>query len=114
MNDNSVKKKYQKKIKLLNHFSKKYYNENTSEVSDLKFDALKKEIIDLENKYSFLKSKDSPQLQVGYKPSRNFKKVIHKVPMLSLANAFTEEDLKNFEKKILNYLDKKNDFDIEC
>ena len=56
MNDNSVKKKYQKKIKLLTQYSRKYYNENTSEVSDLKFDTLKKEIIDLENQYSFLKT----------------------------------------------------------
>ena len=50
---------------------------------------------------------------VGYKPSKNFNKYPHKVPMLSLANAFTEEDLINFEKKILNYLSIKNDFVIE-
>ena len=113
MNESSVKKIYQKKIKLLNYYNKKYYNENTSEISDLKFDELKKEIINLEKKHYFLKSKESPQLQVGYKPSRNFKKVTHKVPMLSLGNAFTEEDLKNFEKKVINYLDKNNDFEIE-
>ena len=41
---------------------------------------------------------------MGFKPSKNFKKVLHKVPMLSLANAFSEEDLLNFEKKILNFL----------
>ena len=113
MNKNLIKKEYQKKIKLLSHYSKKYYNDDTSEVADSKFDELKKEIIDLEKKFSFLKSKQSPQLQVGHKPSRNFKKASHKVPMLSLSNAFTEEDLKNFEKKILNYLDKDNNFKIE-
>jgi DNA ligase (NAD+) len=113
MNEDSVKKEYQKKIKLFNYYNKKYYNEDNPEVSDSDFDELKKEIIDLEKKYSFLKSKSSPQLRVGYKPSRNFKKAIHKVPMLSLANAFSEEDLKNFEKKILNYLDKNEDFKIE-
>ena len=48
----------------------------------------------------------------GYKPSKNFKKITHRVPMLSLANAFTEEDLNNFEKKILNYLDKGKNFEI--
>ena len=47
MNESSVKKKYQKKIKLLNYYNKKYYNENTSEISDLKFDELKKEIINI-------------------------------------------------------------------
>jgi len=64
-------------------------------------DFLKKEIISLEKKYSYLKSKISPQTQVGYKPSKIFKKVSHRVPMLSLSNAFTEEDLTNFEKKYL-------------
>ena len=45
--------------------NKKYYDENTSEISDTKFDILKKEIIELENKYNFLKSKNSPQIQVN-------------------------------------------------
>ena len=113
MNKNLIKKKYKEKLKLLNYYNKKYYDENNSEISDSKFDILKKEIIELENKYNFLKSKNSPQIQVGYKPSKNFKKVTHRVPMLSLANAFHEEDLINFEKKIFNFLDKKNNFQIE-
>ena len=113
MNKNLIKKKYQKKIELLNYYNLKYYNDNISEVSDSYFDNLKKEIIDLEKKYIFLKSNKSPQIQVGYKPSKIFKKVAHRAPMLSLANAFTEEDLKNFEKKIFNFLSKKSDFKIE-
>ena len=75
-------------------------------------DDLKKEIILLENKYAFLKSNNSPSKSVGHKPSKNFKKVSHKVPMLSLANAFSEEDLINFEKKIANFLSKKEGFEI--
>ena len=74
---------------------------NRPQISDAKFDALKKEILQLEKDYTFLKHKNSPSKNVGFKPSKNFKKVSHKVPMLSLANAFSEEDLKNFEKKIL-------------
>ena len=62
---------------------------------------------------NFLKSKDSPSNSIGYKPSKNFKKVSHKVPMLSLSNAFTEEDLFNFEKRIINFLDKEKGFEIE-
>ena len=65
---------------------------------------LKKEILDLEKKYNFLKSKNSPSKNVGFKPSKNFKKSLHKIPMLSLGNAFSEEDLINFEKRIQNYL----------
>ena len=66
----------------------------------------------LETKYNFLNSKDSPSNVVGFKPSKNFKKSLHKIPMLSLGNAFSEEDLINFEKKITNYLSIKNDFEI--
>ncbi len=113
MNENLIKKKYKNKIKSLDYYNQKYYNENISEISDSNYDILKKEIIELEKKYSFLKSKKSPQIQVGYKPSKNFRKVPHKVPMLSLANAFGKEDLRNFEKKILNFLDKKENFKIE-
>ncbi len=113
MNKNLIKKQYLAKIDLLNHYNKKYYDENSSEITDTEFDLLKKEIIELEKKYDFLKSKKSPQVQVGFKPSKNFKKVTHRVTMLSLANAFSEEDLLNFEKKIHNFLGKKNNSKIE-
>ena len=113
MDKNLIKKKYKEKIKYLNYYNKKYYDENTSYITDAKFDNLKKEIIELENKYNFLKKQNSPILKVGFKPSKNFRKVSHRKPMLSLANAFDEKDLLNFEKKILNYLDKKDNFQIE-
>ena len=83
MDKNLIKKKYKEKIRLFKFYNKKYYDENRPEVSDASFDNLKKDIINLENEYSFLKSKDSPQKIVGYKPSKNFKKVAHQVPMLS-------------------------------
>ncbi len=113
MNKDLIKKKYKKKIDLLDFHNQKYYNENNPKISDSDFDLLKQEIIQLEKEFKFLKSKKSPQTQVGYKPSKNFKKSTHRVPMLSLSNAFSEEDLKNFEKKIFNYLDKKSDYKIE-
>jgi DNA ligase (NAD+) len=103
-----IKKKYLEKIKLYQKHNKLYYNENKPSVSDQKYDVLKKEIIDLENKYKFLKSEQSPSKSVGFKPSKNFRKIKHKVPMLSLGNAFDEEDLKNFEKKITNFLSLKD------
>ena len=113
MDKKLIRNNYEKKVKLLNYYNRKYFNENLSEISDSKYDLLKKEIEALEEKYNFLKDKNSPSFNVGYKPSRHFKKVLHKVPMLSLSNVFSEEDLRNFEKKILNYLDKSNNFDIE-
>ena len=108
MNKKLIREKYNKKIKILSHYNERYYNDNSTEITDSEYDELKKDIIDLEKKYEFLSSKDSPSKIVGYKPSKNFKKALHKVPMLSLTNAFNEEDLKNFEKKILNFLSQSN------
>tara|TARA_B000000557_G_scaffold165944_1_gene134824 strand:+ start:209 stop:538 length:330 start_codon:yes stop_codon:yes gene_type:complete len=104
MKKSLIKKEYSKKIKLIQRYNKGYYDENNSEVSDADYDLLKKEIIEFEKKYNFLNKSNSPTAQVGYKPSKNFKKVLHRVPMLSLGNAFTENDLVNFEKKIKNFL----------
>ncbi len=112
MNIKKIKTEYVKKIKTLNNYNKNYYDKSKPLVDDQKYDKLKKEIIQLETKYEFLKSEDSPSGKVGFKPSKNFKKILHKIPMLSLANAFKEDDLLNFEKKITNYLSIKNDFKI--
>ena len=113
MNKNLIKKNYKKKVELFNRYNEKYFDENISEISDSDFDKLKREILDLEKKYTFLKSKKSPLNSVGFKPSKNFKKVSHRVPMLSLANAFDEGDLINFEKRMINYLDQKTDLEIQ-
>ena len=95
MNKDSIKKKYKEKIKLINYYNKRYFEENTSEIDDAKYDILKNEINLLEKKYFFLKDQNSPSVKIGFKPSKNFKKYSHRVPMLSLANAFYEEDLNN-------------------
>ena len=99
---------YEKKIKQYEFYNKYYYEKNNPKVLDSEYDNLKAEILNLEKEYNFLKSNKSPSINVGFKPSKNFQKVQHKVPMLSLANAFSEEDLENFEKKIFNYLNKKS------
>ena len=108
-----IKKDYQKKIKLIQKHNKCYYDQNKPTISDSEFDILKNEILSLEKKHSFLKNEKSPSISVGYAPSKTFRKVKHKVPMLSLANAFNEEDLINFEKKIINFLSMKDIYNIE-
>ena len=113
MNNDLIKKDYLKKIKLIQEYNKYYFNKDKPIVNDQKYDFLKREIIALEKKYLFLKSNKSPTKSVGFKPSKNFKKMKHRVPMLSLVNAFNEEDLINFEKKILNFLSLKNSNQIE-
>ena len=98
MNKKAIKVEYNKKIKLYNEYNKYYYNNSSPKVSDKEFDKLKHDILSLEKKYEFINSEKSPSKTVGYKPSKNFKKVKHRVSMLSLSNAFSEEDLINFER----------------
>ena len=113
MIDEKINQKYLKKIKLFNKYNKYYYDLNEPLVKDHIFDELKKEILNLEKKYDFLNHKDSPKNSVGFRPSKLFKKVKHKIPMLSLSNAFDREDLINFEKKIFNFLNEESTQIIE-
>ncbi len=113
MNTKLIEEKYLKKINQFIRHNKSYYLKSNSIISDRDFDSLKKEILELENKYKFLNNKDSPSLSIGFKPSKNFKKEKHKVSMLSLGNAFDENDLISFEKKILNFLSLKDSNKIE-
>ena len=112
MLDEKINQKYSKKIKLFQKYNKHYYDLNDPLVNDQEFDKLKQEIIDLEKKYKNLKSINSPSNSVGFKPSKVFKKIKHSVPMLSLGNAFDENDLINFEKKILNFLNEDRNFNV--
>ena len=105
MNKNKILSDYKSKISRLNELNKNYYQLDKPLVPDSEFDELKKEVLILEEKYDFLDDENSPSKTVGYKPSKNFNKIPHKVPMLSLSNAFSKEDLENFYKKIKNYLE---------
>ena len=113
MSQEDIKKSYLEKIKTIIRLNKNYYDNNNPLISDSEYDNLKEEILSLEKKYTFLDNKNSPSKIVGFRPSKNFKKANHKVPMLSLSNAFSEEDLVNFEKKITNYLNEDKNFKIE-
>ena len=99
MPDDKINQDYLKKIKLFQKYNKHYYDLNNPIISDKEFDKLKLEILKLEKKYKHLNNINSPSNSVGFKPSKVFKKVKHSVPMLSLGNAFDENDLINFEKK---------------
>ena len=107
MNKKEIEKEYKKKVSKLKKYNKSYYLESQSIISDKGYDDLKNEVLKLEANYKFLSSNYSPSKVVGYKPSKTFRKVEHRVPMLSLSNAFSEEDLNNFEKKIFNFPQKK-------
>ena len=112
MDKKEIKKLYNSKVNLLKKYNESYFDKNKPLVSDKEYDEIKKEVLDLENKFSYLSSDYSPSQSVGFKPSKNFKKSLHKIPMLSLGNAFSEEDLNNFEKKIKNFLSIKENIKI--
>ena len=105
-------KGYKNKLKLLEKYNKFYYQNQKPIVSDKQFDKLKTEILELEKKHGFSDTK-SPSVKIGYKPSKKFQKFKHKVKMLSLSNAFNQEDLINFQKKNINFLALDKNYEFE-
>ena len=109
---NSLSKEYRKKLSLLEKYNKFYYQNQKPLVSDKEYDELKSEILELESNYGFNDLK-SPNVRVGYKPSKKFEKFKHRVKMLSLSNAFNEKDLINFQKKNINFLALDKNYEFE-
>jgi len=107
MQRKEIKKTYIEKINKLKKYDNAYFKEDSPLISDEDYDRIKQEILDFERKYKYLKHKNSPSQKVGYKPSDRFKKVDHDVPMLSLSNAFSKENVADFIKKISNFLNLK-------
>jgi len=108
MNRKEIEKIYINKINELKKHDGAYFGRDRPIISDQDYDFIKQEILNLERKYNFLKSKHSPSQKVGYEPSGKFKKIEHDIPMLSLANAFSKENVEDFLKKIKNFLNIKN------
>jgi DNA ligase (NAD+) len=106
-------KEYKEKITLIEKLNKAYYHNDKPLVSDAEYDKIKKDILDFEKKNPEISDKDSPTKKVGFAPSEKFSKVKHLVPMLSLDNAFTKDDVEDFLKKIRNYLNYEKDTAIE-
>ena len=100
---------YKKIINTLEKHNKHYFTKDNPIITDFEFDKIKKHALQLEDKYPYLqKLQKSATKIVGTKPSNQFKKVKHLAPMLSLANAFNQDDMKDFLKKIKNFLNIKN------
>ena len=93
MQRKEIEKVYINKINELKKYDKAYFKNDNPLISDKDYDDLKQEILDLERKYKYLRDKNSPGKKVGYKPSGKFNKVMHDVPMLSLSNAFSKENI---------------------
>ena len=96
----SAQKRIEELINLINYHNEKYYNQYSPEIEDFEYDNLMKELIKLEEENPELKRNDSPSNRVGGKPLDKFEQVVHKIPMLSLSNAYSWEDLKDFDSRV--------------
>ncbi|MFB3171066.1 NAD-dependent DNA ligase LigA [Neobacillus sp. 179-C4.2 HS] len=85
---------------LLNQYGYEYYVLDQPSVPDAEYDRLMQELLELEAKFPELKTPDSPSVRVGGDVLDLFEKVEHRTPMLSLGNAFNEQDLKDFDRRV--------------
>ncbi len=108
MQRKEIEKRYIKKIYELKKHDKAYFKHDNPIISDKDYDDIKAEILNLEKEYKYLKNKNSPSQKVGYEPSSKFKKIEHDIPMLSLTNAFSKENIEDFLKKIKKFLNIKD------
>jgi DNA ligase (NAD+) len=81
-----------------------YHGEDAPEISDAEYDALKRRNAEIEEKFPHLKRSDSPSDQVGARPADGFSKVTHAQRMMSLGNAFDDQDVADFDRSIRKYL----------
>jgi len=104
LNEKEIDKKLKELLVLIKKHNKLYHEKDKPIISDGEYDNLIKENNYLEKKFPHLKLKNSPNNIIGSKILKKFSKNEHKIPMLSLANAFNENDLKEFIERIKKYL----------
>lgn len=90
--------------RLINYHNRRYYQFDDPEISDAEYDRLMTELIDLEAQYPEIDVSNSPTQRVGAAPLEKFAAVTHLTPMLSLANAFSEQDISDFGERIKRFL----------
>src|SRR5215467_2493991 len=95
-----VREQVEKLREKLRHHEYLYHVLDQPEISDAEYDALMNELKKLEAQHPELITPDSPTQRVGGKPREGFVKVPHSVPMLSLDNAYNEEELRNWERRV--------------
>jgi len=89
--------------KILYH-ERKYYADNDPQISDVEFDRLMAELRDLERRFPDLVTPESPTQRVGEKPVEGFPAVVHRTPMLSIDNGYTEDEIREFDERVRKLL----------
>ncbi|MFU2418378.1 NAD-dependent DNA ligase LigA [Peptacetobacter sp. AB800] len=113
MGKEDIKLQIDNLIDKINYHSDKYYNQDTPEISDFEYDMLMKELIKLEAENPEFKRVDSPSNRVGGVALDKFDQVTHKNPMLSLSNAYSAEDLRDFDRRVKEMTDGDVEYVVE-
>lgn len=100
MIDNKIREKIERLRKEIHYHDYKYYVENNPEISDYEYDQLMRELKRLEEKHPSFRNSTSPTQRVGGMPGEGFPAVEHFVLMLSLENAYSEEEVREFERRL--------------
>jgi len=100
-----AKREHARLVALIRTHDARYYQEDAPTISDAEYDALRAELLALEATFPALVTPDSPSMRVGAAPAEGFGKVTHTMPMLSLANAFSEEDISEFLTRVRRFLE---------
>jgi DNA ligase (NAD+) len=98
---------------LINHHNHLYYVLDNPEISDAEYDKLMRELIDLESRFPELITPDSPTQRIGGKPLAAFKRVTHREAMISLADAFSEGDLRDFHRRVTETVGNQVEYVVE-
>ncbi len=98
--DKGVEGRIKKLREVINYHDRKYYVENSPEISDREYDRLMRELKDLEVVHPELIAPDSPTKRVGGEALERFRTVEHKVPMLSIDNTYSADEVREFDKRV--------------
>ena len=119
INFSKIQEKYKKLRNEIEYHNNLYYNEDNPIISDMEYDALMRELKQLEQEYPELleNSENSPTKKIGGTASEKFSKVRHRTPMLSLSNTYNISEIEDFDKRvkkiIMSEIDENNDEDLE-
>ena len=108
MTREEAQKEVSRLSELIDRHNHLYYQKDTSEISDLEFDQLLENLIQLETDFPDLKSESSPTQRVGGTITKNFKTVKHTYPMMSLGNTYSKDELRVFDKRVAKGLDEQS------
>lgn len=105
MDKQEAKNEIERLSREIDRHNELYYQQSTSEISDYEFDQLLNRLIALEEEFPEYKAPDSPTQRVGGTITKSFDTVTHRYPMLSLSNTYSEEELREFDKRVEKLLE---------